>query len=150
MQNLTQQLQRIEHRLEMLGAADKQLFDFKTIEGKLKDTKSMTEYRLSLEYMNDEQGKGDLLKIKKIIGDYAALMFYDKEKKTCVILCNDGAYYCDYIEESVKAFARCWCKGKLMIEEASLQTETRSIVLTSIDDQKNYQQLKILLDKPYR
>jgi hypothetical protein len=39
--------------------------------------------------------------------------------------------------------------GKITVHEASLQGNS-IIILTSIDDQDNDQQLKILLDRPYR
>ena len=123
-------------------------FNFITIARKLKDTESMTEYKVSLLSMNEEMGKNDLLLIHKIIGNELARMFYDKTHKTCVILCVHGAYYCDYIEESIEAFTKCLHKGIITIQQVSLQGD--SILLTSMDDQKKYHNLKILFLNKYR
>lgn len=115
----------------MLGAAD-----------------GTTQYRLYLRYMNDKEGKNDLPKIQAIVGNRAAELLYDKANNTCVFQCNRGAYYCDCTQD-VEAFTRCFHMGKITVHEASLQGNS-IIILTSIDDQDNDQQLKILLDRPYR
>jgi len=123
-------------------------FDFITIARKLQGMESMTEYKVSLLSMNEEPDYGDLPLIHEIIGNELARMFYDKAKKTCVMLCVQGAYYCDYKEESVEAFTRCWHKGIITIQQVSLQGD--SILLTSMEDQKKYHDLKILFLKKYR
>ena len=128
---------------------DEQQFDFIAIARKLQGTASMKEYKLYMLCINEEQGKDNLQKIQTIIGDFAARMFYDKANETCVILCTKGAYYCGCTpNNTVEAFTKCSDKGKINTQQVSLQHD--SIILTSMDEQKNYQQLEILLNRPYR
>ena len=130
----------------MLGSHDTETAQFSshsTGEILRQDT-SMHEYKLNLRRIADT---GQQVAIQAKIGDTEAILFYDHTKKTGVILCDPGAYYCDCTRD-VEAFIACLSNNCIHIHAAALMCDD-TINLESIDDEDTDRDLKIQLNKPY-